>query len=381
MGVAKLDGQVLRPGETFSFNERIGPMNVAAGWVEGSIIIADKTERGIGGGICQISTTLFRAVLNAGLPIEERWPHLYRVRYYEMGDFPIGIDATIFIPGVDLKFGNDFDHPVMLRTRIDPRLAILEFEIWGVDDGRNVELVDHKLINWADPPPDEGIVDPEEDPDYEDQAEWSKKGVQAEITRVIRRSQNDETRSTFRSSYVAWPNRFIVGIDVAKARFPRAYNEWFDENPEEAARWGVGRLPGVRSEYGCAVWLIRALPRSCVSRSSAGRRLRWIVRAGAWRSLVARIVWDDEVASSNLAAPTRIRIRWPRCMGQTGPFQVRERRRGTATRRGPAPHGCRRSARDHCLDRSFHISVSSSRDVVTGADAKFPLHCPDRTHG
>ncbi len=248
VGAAKLDGQVVRPGETFSFNERIGPLTLAAGWVEGSIIIEDKTERGIGGGICQLSTTLFRAALSAGLPIEERWPHLYRVRYYEMGDVPIGVDATVFIPGVDLKFGNNFDHPVMLRTRIDPRLSTLDFEIWGVDDGRTVELVDHKLINWTDPPPDQGIVNHTEEPDFEDQVEWSKKGVQAQITRVIRRPQSDQARSTFRSSYVAWPNRFVVGIDVAKARFARAYNEWFEENPEEAARWGVGRVPGVPSE-------------------------------------------------------------------------------------------------------------------------------------
>ncbi len=159
VGAEKLNGQVVQPGETFSFLERIGPFRLSEGWVEGSIIVADKTEQGVGGGICQVSTTLFRAVLNAGLEVVERWPHLYRVRYYEMGPALIGIDATIFSPGVDLKFLNNTEHPIMLRSRVDEQLASLEFEIWGVSDGRRAEIVDHRLWGWGDPPPDEGIVD------------------------------------------------------------------------------------------------------------------------------------------------------------------------------------------------------------------------------
>ena len=247
-GTEKLDGQIIRPGEVFSFNERIGDFTLAEGWVEGSIIVEDKTERGIGGGICQVSTTLFRAVMRAGLAIEERWPHLYRVRYYEMGEFPIGIDATIFSPGPDLQFRNNYEQPIMLRALVDPHLSTLDFEIWGASDGRRVELTDHKLWNWLDPPPDQGLVDDEEPPDFEDQVEWSKKGVQASISRVIVSPDGTETKSTFRSSYTAWPNRFVVGIDVAKAKFPRAYNKWFDENPEKAATWGVGRIPGLPSD-------------------------------------------------------------------------------------------------------------------------------------
>ncbi len=248
VGAEKLNGQVVQPGDTFSFLDRIGPFRLSEGWVEGSIIVADKTEQGVGGGICQVSTTLFRAVLNAGLEVVKRWPHLYRVRYYEMGPAPIGIDATIFSPGVDLKFRNDTDHPVMLRSRVDEQLASLEFEIWGVSDGRISEIVDHRLWGWRDPPPDEGVVDPEEDPEFEEQAEWAKRGVQASFSRVIVWPDGAEKESTFQSNFLPWPNRFIVGIDEAKARFPSAYNKWFDENPEEAVRWGVSRVPGVPSD-------------------------------------------------------------------------------------------------------------------------------------
>ncbi len=248
VGASKLDGVIVRPGETFSFNERIGRFTLGHGWTEGSVIVEDKTEQGIGGGICQVSTTLFRAALAAGLPIEERWPHLYRVRYYEMGALPIGYDATIFSPGLDLKFVNDYETPIMLRARLDRRLATLDFEIWGASDDRVVTLGEPRLWDWIDPPDDEGIVDATEAPDFEEQVEFAKRGVQAEFIRTIVRVDGEPETRVFGSSYKAWPNRFVVGIDHAKARFPSAYNKWFDENLEEAARWGVERVPGVPSD-------------------------------------------------------------------------------------------------------------------------------------
>ncbi|HCU72815.1 MAG: hypothetical protein CL790_03695 [Chloroflexi bacterium] len=248
VGAAKLDGMILRPGQTFSFNDRIGRFSLGEGWVEGSVIIRDETEQGVGGGICQVSTTLFRAVLAAGLPIEERWPHLYRVRYYEMGPSPIGTDATIFSPGVDLKFSNDLDAPIMIRSRLDPKLSTLDFEIWGVSDGRVVTMGPPRLTKWKDPPEDQGIVDSEEPPDFEEQIEFAKRGVKAELKRVIVWPDGRRKSSVFLANYVAWPNRFVVGIDEAKLRFPSAYNKWFDENPEIASRWGVKRVPGVPAD-------------------------------------------------------------------------------------------------------------------------------------
>ncbi len=248
VGAAKLDGMIVRPGDTFSFNERIGAFTKAEGWVEGSVIVEDRTEQGIGGGICQVSTTLFRAVMAAGLPIAERWPHLYRVRYYEMGNSPIGYDSTIFSPGIDLKFTNDYENPIMLRVLIDRRLATLDFEIWGAADGRKVTLNKPRLWDWEDPPPDEGIVNSEEEPDFEEQLEYAKKGVKASITRTVVLTDGETRSGTFLSTYEAWPNRYVVGIDEARERFPVAFNKWVDENQEEAARWGATKVPGVPSD-------------------------------------------------------------------------------------------------------------------------------------
>ena len=186
--------------------------------------------------------------IDAGLEVVERWPHLYRVRYYEMGAAPIGIDATVFSPGIDLKFRNDTKDPIMLRARLDEPTSTLAFEIWGVSDGRRSDIVGHRLWDWEDPPPDEGVVDAEEDPDFEEQVEWAKRGVQASFSRVITWPNGSEKKSSFRSSFVPWPNRYVVGIDEAKARFPSSYNKWFDENPAAAARWGVSRVLGVPSD-------------------------------------------------------------------------------------------------------------------------------------
>ena len=208
----------------------------------------DRTEQGIGGGICQVSTTLFRAALAAGLPIEERWPHLYRVRYYEMGSAPIGYDSTIFSPGIDLKFTNDYEHPIMLRALIDRRLATLDFEIWGAADGRTVTLSKPRLWEWEDPPPDEGIVNSEEEPDFEEQVEFAKEGVKAAITRTVVLADGQTRTGSFYSTYEAWPNRFVVGIDEARAKFPASFNKWVDENQDEATRWGATKVPGVPSD-------------------------------------------------------------------------------------------------------------------------------------
>ena len=165
-----------------------------------------------------------------------------------MGATPVGYDATIFSPGIDLKFTNDYAHPIMLRVLIDRRLATLDFEIWGAADGRHVTLSKPRLWDWEDPPPDEGIVNAEEEPDFEDQVEYAKQGVKAAITRTVVLAGGETRTGSFHSRYEAWPNRFVVGIDEAKARFPAAFNKWVDANQAEAARWGANKVPGVPAD-------------------------------------------------------------------------------------------------------------------------------------
>ena len=102
LAASRLNGVLIAPGETLSFNTTVGDISAATGYQSAYIIKDGRTVLGDGGGVCQVSTTLFRAALNAGLPIIERHAHAYRVHYYEEGGFKAGLDATVFSPSVDL---------------------------------------------------------------------------------------------------------------------------------------------------------------------------------------------------------------------------------------------------------------------------------------
>lgn len=130
---ATLDGRVIRPGETFSFNEAVGPRTQAAGYDEAPVIDNGVLVPGVGGGICQVSTTLFNAVLLAGLPVVERWPHaLFLERY------PVGRDATVSYGSQDFRFRNDSDSVLLLNVVAAD--DFVEVKLSGVAFARRVEL-------------------------------------------------------------------------------------------------------------------------------------------------------------------------------------------------------------------------------------------------
>jgi len=136
-GTEKYNGLLIEPGVEFSFNDVLGPVDAGSGFKPEKVIKKDKLELEYGGGICQVSTTFYRAVLQAGLPITERKPHSWKVSYYSqsMGD---GLDATIY-PGVaDLKFVNDTPSNLLIQSYTEGAEAY--FKIYGTNDGRLVAL-------------------------------------------------------------------------------------------------------------------------------------------------------------------------------------------------------------------------------------------------
>ncbi len=130
MAASKFNGAIIEKGKEFSFNTVLGDVSTITGYVPGYVILNGKTVLGDGGGVCQVSTTMFRAALNTGLPITERHNHAYRVIYYE-NDQPPGMDATIYIPGVDLKVKNDTPAAILIQTEIDPDNLLLHFRLYG----------------------------------------------------------------------------------------------------------------------------------------------------------------------------------------------------------------------------------------------------------
>jgi len=111
---AAIDGHIVQPGEVFSYNETVGPTNERRGYKKGIIFVKGEKKEGVGGGVCQVSTTLYNAVDNAGLEILERHDHSRPVTYAEEGD-----EAATSYGGIDFKFKNDKSFPVMIHSSVN----------------------------------------------------------------------------------------------------------------------------------------------------------------------------------------------------------------------------------------------------------------------
>ncbi|MDO8496834.1 MAG: VanW family protein [bacterium] len=134
LGMSKFNGVILKPGEEFSFNKLLGEVDGENGYQAELVIKGGLLEREYGGGLCQVSTTVFRAAILAGLTIKERKPHSFPVQYYN----PQGFDSTIYPGVVDLKFINDTANHILIQTKVIG--SQLSVEIYGSDDGRKVTM-------------------------------------------------------------------------------------------------------------------------------------------------------------------------------------------------------------------------------------------------
>jgi vancomycin resistance protein YoaR len=134
-----LNGQVVGPGQQFSFLQSVGPIDKAHGWQMGGVIIGGKSDHtgAIGGGICSVSTTMFNAAARAGLQIDERHAH-----YYYIDRYPVGLDATVFSNGYevwDLKWTNDTPNPIVIRgSATKGSTSYLTFELWSLPLDRTI---------------------------------------------------------------------------------------------------------------------------------------------------------------------------------------------------------------------------------------------------
>lgn len=133
-GMEQFHGLLIKPGEEFSFVEHLGAVDGEHGYLPELVIKNNATIPEFGGGICQVSSTMFRAALYSGLPITERRNHAYAVQYYK----PIGMDATIYIPKPDLKFKNNTQGHILVQGKIEGTKFIFQF--YGTSDGRKTEI-------------------------------------------------------------------------------------------------------------------------------------------------------------------------------------------------------------------------------------------------
>jgi len=207
---SRLNGLLIPPEEVFSFNQALGDVSRSTGYQEAYIIKDGRTVLGDGGGVCQVSTTLFRAALDTGLPIIERKAHAYRVSYYEQGS-SVGLDATVFSPTADLKIKNDTPAYLLIQTYFDQKNYRLTFEIYGASDGRSVSISKSRMWDQSPPPPDLYEDDPTLPTGQIKQIDWKSWGAKASFDYKVNRFGEVLQNRTFYSNYRPWQAIYLRG--------------------------------------------------------------------------------------------------------------------------------------------------------------------------
>ncbi len=201
---------LVAPGAIYSLNKTIGEISGKTGYDNAYIISNGRTVLGEGGGVCQTSTTLFRAALNAGLPIVARYPHAYRVKYYEI-ESPVGIDAAIYQPSLDFQFKNDTSNYILVESQIDLKESSLVFKIYGTSDNRKVEITEPVVSSQTAPPPALYIDDPTLAEGIVRQVDFPAWGANVTFSRTVTRDSETLYNDTFNSRYQAWKAVYMRG--------------------------------------------------------------------------------------------------------------------------------------------------------------------------
>ncbi|MDP2647881.1 MAG: VanW family protein [Candidatus Yanofskybacteria bacterium] len=212
-GVKFLTGLIVRPGEEFSTLDALGTIDNTTGYLPELVIKGDRTIPEFGGGLCQVSTTLFRSVLNAGLPVTARQNHSYRVSYYERDAKGLfigpGLDATIYSPNPDFRFRNDTGTAIVIIGYVEGDKVT--FELYGTSDGRSAKIEGPTILTEF--PAGEPIyVETDTLPQgVTKQIETAHPGGSAIARYIVTYPDGKKVTQDFKSYYRRWPARFLVG--------------------------------------------------------------------------------------------------------------------------------------------------------------------------
>lgn len=208
-------GVFVPPGAVFSMADYLTDISLENGYAEALIIVGGQTVQGIGGGVCQVSTTLFRTAFFAGFPIVERHAHAYRVGYYEQQSNGwsntnlAGLDATVYVPLVDFKFRNDTPHWLLMETYMDG--YSLTWKFYGTADGRSVDWTTTGVTNITEPPEPIYREDPALAEGEIKQVDWAVQGAYVSVNRTVYRDGSVYFNDIFNTNYVAWPDQYTYG--------------------------------------------------------------------------------------------------------------------------------------------------------------------------
>lgn len=207
---SKLHGVLVGPGETYSIGRQMGEVSEENGYQEGLIIFGDSTIEGVGGGVCQVSTTLFRAAFFAGYPIVERHSHAYRVSYYEkdaanhINPDLAGLDATVFVPSIDFKFTNDSPYWLLMEVYVDEAARRITWKFYSTKDGRRVEWNTSGPYNIVEAPKPRYTENPELPKGEVKQVDWAADGADVSVERTVYKNDNVYLQDVFKTYYQPW---------------------------------------------------------------------------------------------------------------------------------------------------------------------------------
>ncbi len=214
---ANFYGIVIAPGQEFSFNKYLGSISEDDGYTEGLIIVGGQTIRGIGGGVCQVSTSIYQTAFWAGFPIVERWEHGYWLDYYNDGEGP-GMDATVYTPIVDFRFINNTPYHLLIENYYNTAEESLTFKFYSADMGRVVEKEGPFFANTTETPgpeQDRWEFDPDLPEGTVEQIDWATPGTDVSVRRIIKNADGVVIEDRwFNSSYIPYPNTFNYGPGV-----------------------------------------------------------------------------------------------------------------------------------------------------------------------
>lgn len=209
-----LDGTIIAPGEVFSFNKTIGPRTAAKGYKEAPVIVNGKLVPGLGGGICQVTTTMFNTIFFAGLPIPERRNHSFYISKY-----PTGRDATVSYPSVDLKFRNDTGAYILIKGYVSSNSVTIA--LYGTEPGRTVTYNSTGFTRITGYPV-ERIPDSTLDKGVEKIMDSGISGRQITVYRTVKKENIVLFKDTFASKYRPKTQIVIYGTKPLPAEKPLA---------------------------------------------------------------------------------------------------------------------------------------------------------------
>ncbi len=204
---SRFDGVLVAPGEVFSMGATLGDVSLDNGFTEALIIYGGHTIKGVGGGVCQVSTTLFRTVFFAGFPIVERVPHAYRVSYYEETasgrDASLaGLDATVYFPLVDFKFKNDSPYWILMETSVSG--DSLTWKLYSTYDGRTVQWSTTGPQNIVPAPDPLFESNPDLNPGQITQTDYAANGADVTVSRTVLKDGAVYFQDQVQTHYEPW---------------------------------------------------------------------------------------------------------------------------------------------------------------------------------